>query len=221
MTRVALVGDSAGANLTSLVAAALSNPGVLANLARRSGEPLHKLRLPSVDRFVSVYGILDQCSWQDTLLAPCIRFLFDQYRPQGGPPAPRLTLCDFKRDELKNYPETLIISAGSDALCASSRQAVARLRFLGHRAELREYPGLHGFMGIPAQWTFNAWKFNAAPATEDIVTFLKHGVAEIDGPRRVRYPRKDLPTDLSPVVVGALMASVSWAALSAAQAVFA
>ena len=221
VTRVALVGDSAGANLTSLVAAALSNPGVLANLARRSGEPLHKLRLPSVDRFVSVYGILDQRSWQDTLLAPCIRFLFDQYRPQGGPPAPRLTLCDFKRDELKNYPETLIISAGSDALCASSRQAVARLRFLGHRAELREYPGLHGFMGIPAQWTFNAWKFNAAPATEDIVTFLKHGVAEIDGPRRVRYPRKDLPTDLSPVVVGALMASVSWAALSAAQAVFA
>jgi len=47
----------------------------------------------------------------------------------------------------------------------------------------------HGFLGIPPQWSFGAWKYTSAPAMEAIVRFLTA--------RDVKYPRDALPWDLS------------------------
>eukprot|EP00466_Bigelowiella_natans_P005638 jgi/Bigna1/138733/aug1.46_g13441 len=126
----------------------------------------------------------------------------------------RVTLADIPSPELKNYPETLLICGHSDPLKESSRTAKRCLEEAGHRVVLREYPGVHGFLGFPIQWTLGMWKSNTAPATEDICTFFSHGPEGIDHPKKhISYPRRSVPFDWSLLVVAAALLTLGAAAL--------
>eukprot|EP00657_Telonema_sp_P-1_P002097 TRINITY_DN15010_c0_g1_i1.p1 TRINITY_DN15010_c0_g1~~TRINITY_DN15010_c0_g1_i1.p1 ORF type:complete len:155 (+),score=23.00 TRINITY_DN15010_c0_g1_i1:84-548(+) len=99
------------------------------------------------------------------------------------------SLLEVPRSALESYPSTLLVVAMSDQLRHSSYKAHKCLETAGVSSELVEYPGQHGFLGIPCQWSWGSWKRNSAPAMERIVSFLRS--------KEVQYPRTDQRADWS------------------------
>ncbi|GAB5363883.1 hypothetical protein AAMO2058_000921500 [Amorphochlora amoebiformis] len=218
---VFLLGDSAGGNLITVAAAFIQNPHLLKKLKAYMPEPMHTLRFPRIKRICSLYGVLDQDSWRPTWMGVVLSYCLQSYKPnlrnkehsQHRSENRRdvqelVTIGDFDNSSLKTYPEALLICGTEDGLLDSSLRAEKHLRNMGHKVTLRTYPGIHGFLGFPIQWTFGNWKLNATPATEDILTFFSYGERELDGEGRFNCPREDVPSDPSVLaVVAGLTAS--------------
>ena len=98
-------------------------------------------------------------------------------------------LLEFEPSQLEGFPPTLLIAATGDPLMESTLRASAFLRAAGVAVNVEKFDAPHGFLGIPPQWSFGAWKYTSAPAMETIVRFLTS--------RDVKYPRDALPWDLS------------------------
>ena len=211
--RIALVGDSAGGNLIAYAAALLTDRAMLAQLAAHTGEKLLEWDLPAVSSVCSVYGFLDGESWRTTYLTSGLDYCWRSYFPshkESGTGERRLTgeetghthmestthvpplarhLLEFEPSQLEGFPPTLLIAATGDPLMESTLRASAFLRAAGVAVNVEKFDAPHGFLGIPPQWSFGAWKYTSAPAMETIVRFLTS--------RDVKYPRDALPWDLS------------------------
>jgi hypothetical protein len=98
-------------------------------------------------------------------------------------------LLEFEPSQLDGFPPTLLIAATGDPLMESTIRASVFLRAAGVAVNVERFDAPHGFLGIPPQWSFGAWKYTSAPAMETIVRFLTA--------RDVKYPRDALPWDLS------------------------
>ena len=98
-------------------------------------------------------------------------------------------LLEFEPSQLDGFPPTLLIAATGDPLMESTLRASVFLRAAGVAVNVERFDAPHGFLGIPPQWSFGAWKYTSAPAMETIVRFLTA--------RDVKYPRDALPWDLS------------------------
>jgi len=85
---VSIVGESAGGQLGSMVAAYLHNPLLLTRLARDVDEPVSKWSYPIVKNCVFWYAILDQDSWSSApeayrIMTTGLRWCLDMYRSQA------------------------------------------------------------------------------------------------------------------------------------------
>lgn len=185
---IQLLGDSAGGNLVTYTAALLSDRPTLVKFSEVSGVAVHEWNFPGVTRVCSVYGFLDCESWRESKAAALLNQCWQCYMGDSSSNLPRC-LLEMDKESLGNYPETLLIVGQSDPLLESTRVAERHLCSAGVDVKLFEYPGVHGFLGIPTQWSFGWWKLNSAPAMEKMVGFFSG--------RSVEYTREDQELDLS------------------------
>jgi len=224
VNQVFLLGDSAGGNIVTVAAALLGNRKMLKELSLSCDCDIHLLSFPKVRRVCSIYGILDQNSWKTTWSGYIVNYCLKQYKSSHEEKNFPITLLDFTKKQLQSYPETLLICGDQDGLLQSSKLAGQKLNDSGCEAKVRIYPGVHGFLGFPIQWTLGTWKENSCPATEDILTFFRFGNMEIDGKKRIVCPRSDVPSDPSVVVVALLLSGcftgTSWYGMKLASRAF-
>ncbi len=136
--RIALGGDSAGANLAT--ALALLNGGSAAPVPLRGlllnyGVFDHMLDTPSYREFAAGYG----------LTAEKMRFYWDAYCPD---PLARLSpLASPLRGDLSVLPPSLLHIAELDVLASENSAFAERLRNAGVSLEMQAFPGtVHGFL---------------------------------------------------------------------------
>lgn len=137
-SRIALGGDSAGANLAMGVALLLreTDPDIrLRGLLLNYGVFDADLETASYKEFADGYG----------LTLERMRFYWNAYCPR---PADRLNaLASPLRAELKGLPPVLLHVAELDVLAEENRSMAARLREAGMELETRLFPGTaHGFL---------------------------------------------------------------------------
>ena len=186
--KISFMGDSAGGNLATLAAAILTNNELMKIFQNDLKDKVLYSEMPDIDRIVSIYGILDYQSWKNTWTSFILYFCYSCYLPKSIRKNYKITsLCDIDYKYLNNYPETLLICGKQDGLLYSSRLAKKRLTKANCQCKLLEYPGVHGFYGIPIQWTNGYWKQNTLPATEEIISFFNK--------KNFKLSNKDVPFD--------------------------
>lgn len=142
---VVLAGDSAGGCIASSAAAILGSPKLLKQLAEECGVGLESWDIPAISHLISIYGVLDRegwraepdpvtgikpiMRWNDKIGASVLHFCLRCYGAYdnlflGG----RCILSDFSLDDLKNFPDTLLICGSSDPLIFGNRQAYSRIK---------------------------------------------------------------------------------------------
>lgn len=142
-TRIAMGGDSAGANLAAgaaLLDAESADPVPLRGLLLNYGVFDHDLSTPSYREFRDGYGL--------TLAK--MRFYWDAYCPDAvlrhSPFASPL------RGELSRLPSTLLHIAELDVLASENHAFAEKLRQAGVPLELEVFPGtVHGFLRAQGQ----------------------------------------------------------------------
>ena len=138
--RLAIGGDSAGANLSA---------SVLHSLAA-SGGPMPAVQLliyPGVDaRLCSVS--MQELSQSPLLPLERIRWYLDLYLPEGQDrEAPEVS--PLFSDRLTGQPQALILTAGQDPLWDDGQAYAASLQEAGVLVDLMAYPGqVHGFLNL-------------------------------------------------------------------------
>lgn len=148
-SRLAVAGDSAGANLAAVVA-------LMARDAGHTNLRMQVLIYPVADynlvgdsyvRFATGYGILT---------ADAMKWFRGHYLTRDED-ADDWRASPIKASSLANLPPTLIVAAQCDVLCDDGIALAAALRAAGTPVERREYAGMiHGFFGM-------------APAIDDAV----------------------------------------------------
>lgn len=138
--RLVLAGDSAGANLATVVCM----------LARdRSGPPIafQVLIYPVVDQRRKPKVVRDPSS-RGVLTLAHQRWFTDQYL---GPDGDRENvLASPILGDLTGLPPAHVVTAEFDPLCDDGEEYAARLRAAGVPATARRYPGMfHGFFNLP------------------------------------------------------------------------
>jgi acetyl esterase len=136
--RIALGGDSAGANLAAgaaLLDAEAPDPIPLRGLLLNYGVFDHALDTPSYREFADGYGL--------TLAK--MRFYWDAYCPD---PVARLSpFASPLRGDLSALPPTLLHIAELDVLAAENLAFAERLRNAGVSLDMQTFPGtVHGFL---------------------------------------------------------------------------
>jgi acetyl esterase/lipase len=156
-----ILGESAGGNISTYVAALLANAELMADFVKLVDEPVNEWDYPKVDCVASWYGILDQHSWQGghgpwSSLVRGMDWCLVQYRGQLDPTTP-LTLMDLldtgtnREGHLTNYPPALFVAGTADplGLARSSQTAQKALERAGFDVRLLEYSGAHAFISFP------------------------------------------------------------------------
>ena len=227
VTEVALVGDSAGGGLVSLVAGLLANPHLLERFGRQCGEDVHTWDLPSVTHMVSCYGVLSRegysdkvrestgrphsetMDWFEHLSHGVLHFCVSCYLGAAADDMdPKQFMADFTPEELQQCPPSLLMCGVSDPLIHGARLLADRINAgpvdNGHGNSksgviFKEFPGHHAFLGFPIQWSFNSWQTNTWPAYNAMVDFI----TGVEGAAVLccapQWPR-DIPFDWSVVV---------------------
>lgn len=141
--RVAVAGDSAGANLAAAVCLA----------ARDAGGPrlaLQVLIYPVVDATLAQPSVAELALGYGLTLST-MRWFVDQYLPD---PSARLDplASPLAAPDLSGLPPAVVVTAGYDLLRDQGDAYAARLRAAGGEVVLRRHPGLvHGFLGMAPQ----------------------------------------------------------------------
>ena len=135
-----LAGDSAGANLATVVTRKLHEAGACAIAGNILAYPTtDSPDAPSLRRFTSPFlGIRE------------VRFFLDQYLPDA---AARLhpDFAPLRSPNLNRLPPTLIISAEHDIITEQAEAYGQQLSRLGVPVRVRRYPGMiHGFLTLGA-----------------------------------------------------------------------
>ena len=129
-----VAGDSSGANLATVAAAALANELTLA---------LQLLFYPATDTDTSTASYLS-CGTGLRLTREDMRWFLRHYAPEILWPDERIS--PLRRKTLKGSPPAWIATAEYDVLRDEGEAYAQRLKNDGVRVELRRYPGLtHGF----------------------------------------------------------------------------
>jgi acetyl esterase len=142
-SRIAIGGDSAGGNLTAVVAL----------MARDRGAPALRFQL-------LIYPVTDCAfetdSYRDNaegyfLTLDMMRWFWGQYLPDASQAAEPYA-SPLRADDLRGLPPALCITAEYDPLRDEGETYAARLREAGVAATTSRYDGLfHGFFGMSAQ----------------------------------------------------------------------
>jgi acetyl esterase len=137
--RVAIGGDSAGANLAT----------VACWLAARSREPLPAAQL-------LVYPVADATARRRSselfgegffLTSSEMDWFLDKYLGGADPADPRVSIL--RAPDLAGLPPTMVVTAGFDPLRDEGEEYAAAMAAAGNVVALRRFPGLiHGFMGM-------------------------------------------------------------------------
>lgn len=205
VSKVAIIGDSAGGQLATTAAAFVENPNLLETL-RESWTPAQSRayspdevatwRFPTLTSVVSLYGVLDNDSWackskrlsklswlenklsQFGLELCTWSYCKNPSSVLGG----RTFFCDFI-GEMEKYPPSLMVCGTLDILVHSSRRACNMLQRKGFKCEMDEYEARHAFVGLPPALYFGgeSWKTLSAVATQKIVSFLDQCYAQYAG----------------------------------------
>lgn len=135
-----VAGDSAGGNLSAVVA----------QQARDAGGPalaLQVLIYPATDMTRSWPSLLRNASGY-FLSSTHMRWYRDQYLAAGGDPAdPRISPLT---GDLAGLPAAHVVTAGCDPLCDEGRAYADRLREAGVTVTEEHFPEMfHGFFGFP------------------------------------------------------------------------
>lgn len=188
ITKVALLGDSAGGSLVTMAALFASNPSLLSELRGTPGvtSALTSDPLPFVSGVVSLYGILDQHSWRSTnkpstptlsrlensLSSFALDFCVWAYTSSSHPLKNSQFLCDMV-SKMKSYPKTMLVVGSQDVLLHSSISADRLLKKHGFDCTLKVYKARHAFVGLPPALYFgDSWRSHSAPATKEIYRFI-------------------------------------------------
>ncbi len=138
--RIAVGGDSAGANLTA----------ALMHVLQESGAPLPKAQLllyPALDGRLNTPSVK---SLTDAFLLNHDRMLWylNLYLADGQDPLdPRVS--PMLSDRLTGQPQALVVVAGHDPLRDDGTNYADRLKAVGTQTEVIEYPGqIHAFMSM-------------------------------------------------------------------------
>ncbi|NYT84139.1 alpha/beta hydrolase [Pollutimonas harenae] len=136
--RIALAGDSAGANLATVVAIDMKRKG-LQPLA------LQILFYPVVDQYAE-YDSKQRYGSGYLLTRSAINFYADQYFGSEGDKQD-WRASPMLHDDLSGLPEALVITAGFDPLVDEGEAYALRLSQAGVRTTVRRFPGqVHGFI---------------------------------------------------------------------------
>eukprot|EP00911_Craspedida_sp_UC1_P001355 UC1_evm3s1021 len=191
--RISLLGDSAGAALTCMAAAYISNPDMLKDFSVQAGDAsLIDMRFPEIEHSAALYGLLDADSWRRRLptigwlenaiavrgVGACVFAYRNRKRAANNQHPDRQLFLDMPIERIQTLPKTLFIGATRDPLVFSSLLAHANLCALGHDVHCRLFPGRHGYFGLPPQWTLGAWRTDAAPTAILLSSFFKRGAIE-------------------------------------------
>lgn len=195
VSKVHLMGDSAGGGLAALCAAVISSRQLLQTvdtLWQRmdgSGGPLLRWEFPDVVSLVVLYGFaLDRVAWRSPLPTlgalenkvshACLQRAFDIYRGnyqgknrEGVLPRAPLTLAD-AIPFLSQFPPSLFLCGNKDVLWSSNRLVCQMLQQRGFDASFVSYQARHAFFGWPVGWTRGSWKQTSLPASRTIDLFL-------------------------------------------------
>jgi acetyl esterase len=160
VSKLAVVGDSAGGNLAAVVA-------IMARDAGHSNIRLQVLIYPVTDyalgsdsynRFGEGYGVLT---------AGAMKW-FNQHYLRSAEDENDWRASPSKAQSLANLPQALIIAAQCDVLCDEGADYAAALSAAGTEVERREYAGMiHGFFGMTPAID------DAVRAQSDVVSTLK------------------------------------------------
>ncbi|MGB6104327.1 MAG: alpha/beta hydrolase [Pusillimonas sp.] len=136
--RIALAGDSAGANLATVVAIDMKRKG-----------------LPAVALQILFYPVADQYADYDSkqryesgylLTRAAIDFYAQQYFKNDNDKQD-WRASPIRQEDLSGLPEALVITAGFDPLVDEGEAYALRLAQAGVRTTLRRFPGqIHGFV---------------------------------------------------------------------------
>jgi acetyl esterase len=140
-TRVAVSGDSAGANLSAVVSLMAKD---------RGGPPLafQVLIYPVTDH------TMEQASYQENAEGPIltvrdIHYFWTHYMPDGDRSQPYAS--PLRATDLSGLPPALVITAEFDPLRDEGEEYGQRLAEAGVPTEVRRYDGMfHGFFWMPA-----------------------------------------------------------------------
>lgn len=138
-SRLAMGGDSGGANVSVCTAVALRDNG---DRLLRFVAPVYGAFDPDLD--TESYRVLGDGRWG--LQTRSVRYYWDHY--VGKDPATRGNpLAAPLRADMKALPPMLVITGGLDPIRDDSRLLAAALAKAGQEVHYREFPGLvHGFM---------------------------------------------------------------------------
>eukprot|EP00658_Telonema_sp_P-2_P070419 TRINITY_DN59939_c0_g1_i1.p1 TRINITY_DN59939_c0_g1~~TRINITY_DN59939_c0_g1_i1.p1 ORF type:complete len:486 (-),score=48.63 TRINITY_DN59939_c0_g1_i1:80-1537(-) len=195
-----LFGDSAGANLAMLAGAVLSNPEIRLWLEQQSGTKIHAM-VPRLHRVISMYGMLGQevLPTGPALARHALQILWRAHDiGDCGFPAQFADLLDSPL--VREYPQTLLCLAEEDDIKNSSVVVAAKMKMLGLQNELRRYPGLHGFFGLPCAWSLGRCHSNAMPCAEYVLNFLV-GQTKSSFNSSSQVPLRDVNFEWSALVV--------------------
>jgi acetyl esterase/lipase len=169
LTAVDVAGDSAGGNLAMMCGVVISNPALLERL---DGAP-PRSALPAVRKVVSIYGVLDRFTWLEHRFPSSRLFMrcyggeaaFDrQVRAENA-----FTPMDLSFDVL---PPALLVGAGKDPLCPSTRLCHETFAARGLPVTLAIYPREpHGFLNMQ-------WRAASRELKRDVHSFLEQESAE-------------------------------------------
>lgn len=159
-SRLAVTGDSAGANLAAAVCL----------LARAAGGPAiaaQALVYPAVDALMSSPSI-DEFAQGYALDSSTLRWFYDQYLPD--PQRRREPLASpLHADDLSGLPPAVVATAEFDPLRDEGEAYAANLRIAGIDVTAKRYDGmLHGFA-----WTLGATPSGAA-LIDDLAAAFRH-----------------------------------------------
>jgi acetyl esterase/lipase len=178
--RVAIVGESAGANLASMAIALLHNPALFEEFGREvnevAGSDMLRWGYPSIFAFSCWYGIMDKHSWKDgggsffginqgrhSFFKRALQRCFDLYASESGLCfGNKLTFDDIKDSVQSFCPHVLFIVAAHDPLglhksCAKAAETLSKIG-AGSISKVGEvncrtlvFESTHGFVSFPPQ----------------------------------------------------------------------
>jgi acetyl esterase len=163
-TRVSVGGDSAGGNLTAVVAL----------MARDRGEP--RLVFQLLVYPVTDAPSADHASYRENaegyFLTKAMMDWFWGHYCEGRADRADPYLCPLGAKDVSGVPPALVITAEFDPLRDEGEAYAARLREAGGRVELKRYAGMiHGFFGMGALLT------QARTATAEAAAALRSAFA--------------------------------------------
>ncbi|KAK3261142.1 hypothetical protein CYMTET_29939 [Cymbomonas tetramitiformis] len=190
VSRLVLLGDSAGGNLVTMAAAVVSNPHLLSELTSYSeAKSIASAQFPQISKCISAYGLLDRHSGltrsgvNGWFCSVGCKFIYECYRSRAVP-APlgnRFTLCDLlDAGEIENFPELFLLAGTADPIYESSVVASASLHKYQLPHVFKSYPSTHGFLGFPRDWfpcsipqSDNGFPRACVDAIQDVLSFLR------------------------------------------------